>query len=119
MISRLRLSLLIMCLCALLCGCAAYTPAATASPEPSTPVVTARPSPTPSPLPDFEFMGRLYPADSASVDLTGITDDAVPAAAEALARMPYLESIALGDENSSPLSWDSISLLHQAAPGAG
>ena len=118
MISRIRLCLLILLPCALLCGCAAETPAATATPEPAVPVVTARPSPTPSPLPDFEFMGRLYPASSISVNLTGISDDAVPAAAQALARMPYLENIELGNEETSPLSWDSISLLHQAAPKA-
>ena len=112
--ARPRLWLLPLCLALMLFGCGAPAPTPEASPSPA----AETPAPTPAPAAYYELMGREYPADAKTVELTGLTDETAPETAEKLAAMPALESILLGDQVSSPLSWDSISLLHKAAPNA-
>lgn len=109
--------LLILALCLVLCGCAAEpaqeSPApVTESPAPAEPVATEKP------LEVYEFLGKSYPENAESADFTGMTDAEAGEAAEILAKLPGLKELSLGNDKDNPLSWDSISLMHEAAPQA-
>ena len=109
--------LLILALCLVLCGCAAEpaqeSPApVTESPAPAEPVATEKP------LEVYEFLGKSYPENAESADFTGMTDAEAEEAAELLAKLPGLKELSLGNDKDNPLSWDSISLMHEAAPQA-
>ena len=109
--------LLILVLCLVLCGCAAEpaqeSPApVTESPAPAEPVATEKP------LEVYEFLGKSYPENAESADFTGMTDAEAEEAAEILAKLPGLKELSLGNDKDNPLSWDSISLMHEAAPQA-
>ena len=86
------------------------------TPEP-TPAPTPEPTPEPTPVP-LEILGQRCSSADETVDLAGMSDEDAASVAEALRQMPALRSIRLGSEKTAPLSWDSISLLHEAAPGA-
>ena len=109
--------LLILALCLVLCGCAAEpaqeSPApVTESPAPAEPVATEKP------LEVYEFLGKSYPENAESADFTGMTDAEAEEAAEILAKLSGLKELSLGNDKDNPLSWDSISLMHEAAPQA-
>ena len=127
----------LMCLLLLLsaAGCASSSPAAStqdspaevsaagentpAPADPPEPEPEASPEPTPEPTPvSLEILGRSCGSLDETVDLAGMTDEDAAAVAEALRQMPALKSIRIGSGETTPLSWDSISLLHEAAPGA-
>lgn len=107
----------ILALCLILCGCGAEpadeVPAATAAVE-----ETAEPAPTVKPIEFFEFNGHRYPENAPTADFSGLSDADAAEAAGIIARMPALTSITLGSELENPLSWDSISMIHEAAPQA-
>lgn len=106
-------------LCLLLVGCASdkAEPESAAEPEVSAaPEATAKPSPTPEPR--FNLLGTEYAAKAESVDLSSLSDDSAAECAAVLAAMPNVKSIYIGSELDTPLSWDSISLIHEAAPKA-
>ena len=90
-------------------GTEAASPAPTVTPEPT-------PEPTPTPPPRFDILGTSYPADAEAVDLTELDEDGVDAVVEALEQMPAVRSITLGDDQTTPLEWDSISRIHTACP---
>ena len=120
MIKKAKLSLLILALCLFFCGCAAEaeksTVTATAEPELS---AAPTPAPTPSPAPvTYQLLGSEYPESAESVDLGALTEDKAAEAAEVLSRMPNVKSISLGSQSENSLSWDSISMIHEAAPQA-
>ena len=122
---KLRLTALcglLLCAALLLCACAGRTaddpqaePAAAAEP---TPEATPVPTPEPTPVPDVTILGQTYKADAREVDLSGITDEDVPAVVEALGQMEAVESLIVGDDKTTPLTWDSMTALHEAAPDA-
>jgi len=116
--------LLVLMLCLPLAACAKKqeAPAATAAPvpaateAPATPAPT--PAPTPTPVPEIRIMGQTYEPGAATVELRGLTDADAAAAAEGLRRLPALSRIHIGSETETPLSWESLKLLHDAAPQA-
>ena len=123
---RRRIAWLItaLLLCLLLCACGKKqtapeptpAPVQTAAPAPETPAPT--PKPTPTPTPELRIMGAVYtPADTA-VELAGLQDADAAATAEFLRQMPRLQSIRIGSQEETPLSWESLKLLHDAAPQA-
>lgn len=57
-------------------------------------------------------------AESATVDLRGLTPSGVPEAVETLKAAPATRTVLLGDEKSCSLSWDDIYALHEACPTA-
>ena len=119
-----RVKGLLACLliCLMLTGCAkkeqSAAPAPTAAPTaaPATPAPT--PVPTPTPEPELRIMGKVYSPTDSTVELTGLQDAEAAQTAAALRRMPNVQSIRLGSENETSLSWESIRLLHEAAPRA-
>lgn len=122
--ARRRALCLLTCLllCAVLTGCGkkqaapAPTPAPTAEPVPETPAPT--PVPTPTPVPEIRILGETYQPTASSVELRGLQDAQAAETAAALRRMPALQLIHIGSETETPLSWESLKLLHDAAPGA-
>ncbi len=114
MTGRLRL-LALLCLALCLPGCAAEgerPPQHSAAPIES-------PSPSPIATPErYTLMGVEYSADAERVDLTGLDDAGAAEAAAVLHKLGGIKDIELGDEESTPLGWDSISLIHAAAPEA-
>ncbi len=106
-------------LCLLLTACAGQGTAAPAPTE-AAPAESAAPTsvPAPTPQPDIRIHGRTYAPEDTAVDLSAVTEDEVPAVCEALAQMPKLESIAIGSETETPLSWESLRMIHDAAPAA-
>ena len=121
MTKKAKLSLLlILALCLVLGGCASESaesaenaaPAVTAAAE-----ATATPSPEPTPA-VYQLLGSEYPENTESVDLSALSDDKAGEAADTLRLMGNVKSIYLGNEQDTPLSWDSISMIHEAAPQA-
>ena len=100
---------------------AAEAPAATPTPSPAptaVPTPEPTPKPTPTPVPKVSVLGKSYEITAASVDLSGIRDEDVSETARTLSRMTGLDSILIGSEQDNPLSWDSLKILHDAAPQA-
>lgn len=91
-------------------------PAPTATPIPATPVPT--PAPTPTPEPEIRIMGRVYRPNDATVELQGLHEADAAEAAENLRRLPNVQMIHIGSESETPLSWESLKLIHDAAPDA-
>ena len=120
-IRRAALVLLCALLCLALMGCGTKReaeapketpiPSPTATPEPT-------PSPTPTPEPEIRILGTVYPKDAAVVDLKGLHDADAAETAKQLKRLPGLRQISIGSELETPLAWDSLKLLHDAAPQA-
>ena len=120
-IRRAALVLLCALLCLALMGCGTKKeaeapketpiPSPTATPEPA-------PSPTPTPEPEIRILGTVYPKDAAVVDLKGLHDADAAETAKQLKRLPGLRQISIGNELETPLAWDSLKLLHDAAPQA-
>jgi len=120
-IRRAALVLLCALLCLALMGCGTKKeaeapketpiPSPTATPEPT-------PSPTPTPEPEIRILGTVYPKDAAVVDLKGLHDADAAETAKQLKRLPGLRQISIGNELETPLAWDSLKLLHDAAPQA-
>ena len=106
-------------LCLTLCGCGTKKAAATPTPAP---VVTATAAPTATPTatpePTITILGRTYAKGESAVELRGLRDSGAAEAAEALRRMENVRSIHIGSEAETPLSWESLRLLHEAAPKA-
>lgn len=123
-IKKYALRPLLLCLlfCLLLTGCGGKAESAampTASPtEAPTPTPAPTPKPTPTPTPEVRLHGSTYLVTAPEVTLTGLTEAELADTAAALRRMTGLESIRLGDEGQTPLSWDSLCALHDAAPAA-
>lgn len=109
--------LLILALCLVLCGCAAEPAQESPAPVTESPA-PAEPAATEKPLEIYEFLGSSYPENAESADFTGMTDAEAEKAAEILAKLPGLKELSLGNDKDNPLSWDSISLMHEAAPQA-
>ena len=120
-IRRAALVLLCALLCLALMGCGTKKeaeapketpiPSPTATPEPT-------PSLTPTPEPEIRILGTVYPKDAAVVDLKGLHDADAAETAKQLKRLPGLRQISIGNELETPLAWDSLKLLHDAAPQA-
>ena len=87
------------------------TAAAVQTPEPTV-------APTPTPEPPITILGRVYDKNDSSVELKGLTDADAAGTAAALRRMPELARLNIGSQTETPLSWDSLRLLHDAAPRA-
>lgn len=109
-------ALILMLLC--LAGCSGGestapepTPEATAEPAPE-----PTPEPTPEPPSEYTVLGTVYPASADTVDLIGVNPDKFAEAAETLNQMPALKTVLLGDENTNPLGWDELRVLHEACP---
>ena len=100
MIKKLILPLLILALCFSLFGCMSASAEGT------------------EPLEFYEFLGRRYPENAPIASFVGLTDADVDKAVELLGKMPGLIKLSLGNDKDNPLSWDSISRIHQAAPQA-
>ena len=120
---RARWLPLIVMFCLLLTGCGKKAaPKPTATPEPivtAAPVTPApTPAPTPTPEPEVRIMGEVYAPDSTSVELKGLHDADAAQTAESLRHLPNLQLIHIGSESETPLSWESLKLLHDAAPEA-
>ena len=122
---NLKRCMLCLLVCAALCtglsacGKTQPAPAPTAAPEtpaPETPAPT--PAPTPTPEPELRILGRLYEPTATAAELQGLHDADAAAAADVLRRLPGLQLIRIGSENDTPLSWESLKLLHDAAPQA-
>lgn len=119
MIKKAKLPLLvILALCLVLCGCAAEQAEEGPAPAEQTAAPIAEPAATVKPLEFYEFLGRRYPENAPIADFSGMTEADVDKAVEILGKMPGLIKLSLGNEQDNPLSWDSISRIHQAAPQA-
>lgn len=96
----------------------ASTPEPTPAPTPDpTPVPTL--TPTPRPYPDgFDLCGRHYTIDDTSLDLTGISPEEVSLFCDVAPHMAFLNSIELGNETSTPISWENIARMQELAPQA-
>ena len=118
-----RAALLLLCtlLCLALMGCSAMkaAPAPTETPVPSpTAAPEPTPAPTPTPEPEIRILGTVYAPDAAVVSLRGLRDADAAETAKMLKRLPNVRQIGIGSEQETPLSWDSLKLLHDAAPQA-
>ena len=118
MIKKLILPLLILALCLVLCGCAAEQAEEGPAPAEQTAAPIAEPAASVKPLEFYEFLGRRYPENAPIASFVGLTDNDVDKAVEILGKMPGLIKLSLGNDKDNPLSWDSISRIHQAAPQA-
>lgn len=94
----------------------------TMTPAPiSTPVPTAipTPSPTPKPYPDgFDLCGKHRTIDDTVLDLMGISSEETSFFETVAPYMENLQTIELGNEESSPVTWDNIARIQKAAPQA-
>ena len=116
MIKKAKISLLmLLALSFILCACAAE-PEELSAVESAEPVVTLEPSPAPPA--SYEILGTEYPENAESVDLSTLTDDNTADTAALLSQMSNVKSIYIGNEQDNPLNWDSISMIHEAAPQA-
>lgn len=64
----------------------------------------------------YQLDGREIDHYAESVDLTGISGDAVSQAIELLPNLPRLKSVELGNSNETKLSWDELYALISACP---
>lgn len=116
MIKKAKIYLLmLLALSFILCACAAE-PEELSAVESAEPVVTLEPSPAPPA--SYEILGTEYPESAESVDLSTLTDGNAADTAALLSQMSNVKSIYIGNEQDNPLSWDSISMIHEAAPQA-
>ena len=107
-----------LCLCLALFGCASESSEAPAAEPVETAAPEATVEPTPAPPAKVELLGQEYDADCESVDLSALSDATAAEAAAALSDMSNVKSIYIGNDQDQPLSWDSISAIHAAAPQA-
>ena len=110
-------------LCLLLGACQSAVPLTPADITPApeataAPTETPEPTPAPTPVPGVEILGRSYEHEEKNVDLTGITEADVSAVCGALKAMAGPETITIGSEEETPLRWESLGAIHDAAPGA-
>ena len=118
---RIQSLLLGLSACLLLAGCGKKQTPPAPVPAPAETVIAApaeTPPPTPTPAPTLSIMGKVLNPGDTAVELRGIKEAEVPAAAAVLRQMPALQLIRLGNETDTPLGWESITLLHDAAPRA-
>ena len=122
-----HISVLLICLslCLLLAGCrskkAGDVPSPTEAPaaaETPAPTPSPTPVPTPTPEPSYQILGKTCRATDSTVDLAGLRDADAAEIAKTLGKMTGLRSIRIGGEQATPLSWESLKLLHDAAPQA-
>ena len=117
--SPLRILLLLVAVVLLTAGCASVPLFPPEAAEPSAePTLLPTAAPTPEPIRDVEILGNRVDVDAQEVDLAGITDEEVPAAAEAIAKLSAPQRLVIGSEKDTPLSWESLQALHEAAPEA-
>ena len=114
--------LICLLLCALLTGCSGAGEAAAVSPptesaEPE-PAPTPEPSPEPTPEPTYTILGREYRASETEVELAGMQEADADGIIASLRQMPELRTIRIGSETETPLSWETLKKLRDAAPGA-
>ena len=90
-------------------------PTSQQTPEP-TPAPT--PTPTPQPYPNgFDICGRHYEITASELDLSGITDTRdINIFREIIPFAENLQTIQLGSESGTPVSWEVISQLQEIAP---
>ncbi len=90
-------------------------PTSQQTPEP-TPSPT--PPPTPQPYPNgFDICGRHYEITASELDLSGITDTRdINIFREIIPFAENLQTIQLGSESGTPVSWEVISQLQEIAP---
>ena len=92
-----------------------FAAAPKATPEP-TPIPTTEPTAHPY-AGGFDLLGRHYTVDAEELDLSGISSDRdIEAFCQAAPYAVNLKNVVLGDEKSSPVSWDVIARLQSAAP---
>ena len=120
MTRKLKLPLLALCMacCLMLSACGKESEAVATPAQEAAEASTPTPAPTPTPIVYHNIMGTEYPEDAAEIDLTGIAEGDVQAVADTLKSFPHIKKITLGSELDTPISWDSISALHEAAPKA-
>ena len=116
MIKKAKISLLMLLALSFILGGCAAEPKESAAVESAEPVVTVEPSPTPPA--SYEILGTEYPENAESVDLSTLTNDNAADTAALLSRMSNVKNIYIGNEQDNPLNWDSISMIHEAAPQA-
>lgn len=104
-------------LCLLLSGCAGASEQEAVSTEVPT-VESAVPVSTAKPVEVFNFLGHRFSENATTVDFNGLSEEQVAEAVEIVGKMPGLTRISLGNDRDNPLSWDSISSIHEAAPQA-
>ena len=110
--------LLCLLVCLLLTGCSGAGEAAAASPPAVTAAAAPEPAPEPASEPVYTILGREYPASAAEVELTGMREEDAAELAAVLGKMPALGTIRIGSETGTPLSWETLKTLRDAAPGA-
>ena len=85
-----------------------------------TPEPTPSPTPTPTPQPypnGFDICGRHYEITASELDLSGITDTRdINIFREIIPFAENLQTIQLGSESGTPVSWEVISQLQEIAP---
>ena len=86
-----------------------------ATPEP-VPVPTTEPTPQPF-AGGFDLLGRHYPVDAEEFDLSGISSEPdIEAFCQAAPYAANLKNVLLGNAFITPVRWDTISRLQNAAP---
>ena len=116
--NRLRLTpLLCVLFCLVLCGCGGENAAESPAPA-AAETAAAAPAPTVTPRPAAEILGRVYDYEDAAIDLSAMTEADVPAVCEALSKLAKPQTLTLAGEAVTPLSWESLKSLHDAAPTA-
>ena len=64
----------------------------------------------------FELLGQTVDYQCESLSLVGLSSQDVQAAASSLSQLPRLETVDLGSESTSSLTWDDIALLESSCP---
>jgi Leucine-rich repeat (LRR) protein len=64
----------------------------------------------------FELLGQTVDYQCESLSLVGLSSQDAQAAASSLSQLPRLETVDLGSESVSSLSWDDIALLESSCP---
>ena len=67
-----------------------------------------------------DFLGQALPISTESVDLSGLTSAQVSQAVSGLSMLPNLKTVKLADNavTDGSLTWDDLTAIAQAAPGA-